>query len=370
MAVDDNNINIKECDIFDNSHNNTVDLDWNTSRLCRQVLMQIHPILNIKSCMHSHGKLVVKLDREVDIVDGILFDTGALGANYVSKRFVEQYKEYLKKDISNVNNMIQLANKENIIKVTEQANIILRFQGISKTYTYTGQFLVIDMENDFIIGLPAIVGDLYDYFVELLAAARSHQEQQYHHVHSLQRILSLDTHNALLLETGQLREPWQYPVTATAPEELLTPEPVNFSYALHFLELTHEDAVKEYEAMLDDRVSSEMKESTNVIHLLKVKGVKVFVPSNWEGINGIPPLELKWKPGLPERVKPKARPINPNIYDAARTEVNRLLGYFYRKSRSSIASPLVFAPKATKPFIRTCGDYVYINKFIETLLHT
>ena len=39
--------------------------------------------------------------------------------------------------------------------------------------------------------------------------------------------------------------------------------------------------------------------------------------------------------------------------------------YFYVESFSPIASPLVIAPKATKPFIRFCGDYVQINKYIK-----
>lgn len=181
---------IHERDVFDDSHNDN--LDWATSKLCRQILMHIHPSLNIRSCMHSDGKFVVNLgSREIDIVGGILFDTGALGANYISKRFVEKYSEYLSKDIENVENTIQLANKDNIIRVKKQANITLKFKGNNKNYTYTGKFLVIDMENDFIIGLPAIVGDLYDYFVEVLVVARSNYEQQ-DHVHSLQRILPLD----------------------------------------------------------------------------------------------------------------------------------------------------------------------------------
>ena len=38
--------------------------------------------------------------------------------------------------------------------------------------------------------------------------------------------------------------------------------------------------------------------------------------------------------------------------------------YLYAPSTSTIASPLVVAPKATAPFIRLCGDYRQINPFI------
>jgi hypothetical protein len=39
----------------------------------------------------------------------------------------------------------------------------------------------------------------------------------------------------------------------------------------------------------------------------------------------------------------------------------------YVKSDSPIASALVIAPKSTPPYQRWCGDYVWINKFIEFL---
>jgi hypothetical protein len=41
-----------------------------------------------------------------------------------------------------------------------------------------------------------------------------------------------------------------------------------------------------------------------------------------------------------------------------------MLTYFYTKSESPWASPLVIAPKVTKPFIRICGDYVTVNNYI------
>ena len=38
--------------------------------------------------------------------------------------------------------------------------------------------------------------------------------------------------------------------------------------------------------------------------------------------------------------------------------------YMYEDSDSAIAVPLVVAPKATSPFIRICGDYVWLNKYL------
>jgi len=58
--------------------------------------------------------------------------------------------------------------------------------------------------------------------------------------------------------------------------------------------------------------------------------------------------------------------VNPKLYAHAKNEFDRLMKYFYRESHSSIASCLVIAPKATAPFIRFCGDYVFINRYIVT----
>ena len=68
---------------------------------------------------------------------------------------------------------------------------------------------------------------------------------------------------------------------------------------------------------------------------------------------------------LPSLLCPAARPVRPALYAAAKQEYERLRQYFYTDSRSPIASPLVIAPKATAPFLRFCGDYREVNKYIS-----
>ena len=57
-----------------------------------------------------------------------------------------------------------------------------------------------------------------------------------------------------------------------------------------------------------------------------------------------------------------------NIW-TAKEEFDRMMKYFYVKSESPIASPLVVAPKATKQFIRICGDYRRVNKYLKMAQH-
>ncbi len=131
------------------------------------------------------------------------------------------------------------------------------------------------------------------------------------------------------------------------------------------MEMSYDQAVEEYLNLFETHVEKQFKETTNIIELLRNKGVNVFVPQNWEGIKGVPEIELVWKDGLPDIVRPKARPVNPKLYENAQKEFERLKKYMYVESSSPIASCLVIAPKATHPFIRFCGDYVFLNKYIE-----
>ena len=130
--------------------------------------------------------------------------------------------------------------------------------------------------------------------------------------------------------------------------------------------MSRDQAISQYYDLFDSHVSAEFSSQTSILDLLKTKGLQVFVPDNWNGISGVTALDIKFKDSLPERLKPKARPINPRLWENAEKEFFRMKTYFYQISRSPWASCLVVAPKATKPFIRLCGDYVEINKHLPT----
>ena len=119
-------------------------------------------------------------------------------------------------------------------------------------------------------------------------------------------------------------------------------------------------------SQFEKQVAPEMLARPKVRKILETLGLDVFVPQNWDGVNGLPDLELEFLPTFPSSSKPGARPVNPRLYEHAKKEYTRLKKYMYEKSYSAVASPLVIAPKATAPFIRFCGDYVKINKHIVT----
>ena len=150
----------------------------------------------------------------------------------------------------------------------------------------------------------------------------------------------------------KLLQPWSKEKPDEAPEELEVPDPSLFRFASSFLGKTREEAITEFEDMFEEHISHEFRAAQPVEELLmRTKGVKVFIPEKWEGIKGIDPLEIKFSENLPPRLKPKARSINPRLYEDAEKKFRRLCGYIYVPSRSPWASCLVISPKATKPFI-------------------
>jgi hypothetical protein len=299
------------------------------------------------------------IDME-DIMIKVLMDTGALCANYVSKHLVDDIRTTLLEENNIIKQRTRISLADDSKRVTSEEKVILTIQIIGKTtkQMYKGEFIVLNMgENDVIIGLPAILEELWDFFKGELEFTR-HTKRQ-----SGISLLALDMTKEY---DGELTQPWQFRSGEEAPEEQEVPLPAQFEFASSFLGKSREEAVQEYKDMFDEHIDPEFRANTSVEALLLGKGLKVFVPNNWEGIKGIEPLRIEFSPELPKVMKPRSRPINPRLYDTAYKEFKRLLGYFYEESRSPVASPLVIAPKATKPFIRFCGDYSPINKYIPT----
>ena len=179
-------------------------------------------------------------------------------------------------------------------------------------------------------------------------------------------------HNALssLLtqpSSGDILPPWSQPIDQIAPEESETPDPTSFpDDILMLLTVSKDEARHEYNKDLETHVMPEMSAAHPNIYRLLTSDLAydVFVPQTWTGIH-MSPYHLTTKPGLPEFLKAHTRPIRDMLYQHAKAEFDRMKTYFYVKSNSPIACPLVVAPKATPPFIRLCGDYRPINPFIS-----
>lgn len=274
----------------------------------------------------------------------VLFDTGAYGDNFISEAFYEEHEAAFSKLTRSKITGVTVASGEKIGINKELRLNIMFTDSKGGEHCISTTFLVLrGLPVTIIIGINDIVKKLLPLFFDMIQTAADRTN----------------------LAISNLQEPWTGELFSASPEEENTEDPCSFSHALHFMEMTQEEAQKEYIAQFEEHVDPNFLEYAGVRKLLETIGLQVFVPANWNGISGIDELEFTWKESLPDTLKPKTRPVNPRLFQHAKMEFQRLLGYFYRLSTSPIASCLVIAPKATKPFIRFCGDYVEINRHIE-----
>ena len=302
-----------------------------------------------------HREATINTDVGPLEISGVLFDTGALSASYLSQSFYDLHREQLEPYTTGVRGFVKLAAKKTVVPISLCALLTVTFIDTNNNaYTARVQFYILpESNNNMVVGLPAIIMYFGTLFIDMLQSAV--EEYRGEPSHNLTNI------------THDLVQPWQHAAEGEAPEEAAEPHPCIFTDVLNFLEITPEAAREEYFAQMDTHVSVAFRNAVPVIDYLRSpQAVRAFIPTNWEGIKKIPPLEFKFKPTLPERLKFKARPINPKLFPQVEAEVSRLVatGYF-KPSRSPIACCMVVAPKATAPFIRICVDYRPVNLHIE-----
>ena len=322
--------------------------------MIQNMFLNAMPEVSMFSVIHRQGQ--INLPDKTIPIDKALFDTGALHGSYISRKFISLHQDELQHMLQPCHGVIKLADSKTTASIDHVIDLPVLFVGDDyREHCGIVRFYVFEtMDNDVIIGLPAIV----KYFSPLL-------KQMIDNAVDMEVNPSLSSQAVDAISSAP-QYPWTHSIEEDAPEDIATDLPSSFPYALHYMEMTSEEALKEYLALIPSHVDEAFRQSTKIVQLLESKGAKVFVPQNWDGIKGFEPLQLKWREGMPSLMKPRARPINPKLYQHAHKEFQRLLKYFYIPSDSPIASCLVIAPKATSPFIRFCGDYVAINKFIIT----
>ena len=302
------------------------------------------------------------IDTLVDAitVPKVLFDTGALHASYIDKAFVDMHRDKLQHALSNCRAVARLADGTTTVSVDEVCKTTITvIDSKGQKHTATIPLLVLPSSTtDVIVGLPHILAAFGDLFRDMIDVAITEAE-------GIATTLDILEATADYKDIPPEPPPWTYGTELEAIEEIEVDLPSSFPWQLHYMEMPYEEALQEYFALFEEHINSEFVAQTDIINLLRTKGARVFVPNNWEGINGVDPIELNWKSDLPERMKPPARPVNPRLFAHSEKEYRRLYQYMYCDSTSPIASPLVIAPKATKPFIRFCGDYRQVNMYIH-----
>jgi hypothetical protein len=112
------------------------------------------------------------------------------------------------------------------------------------------------------------------------------------------------------LAHGKLTSPWSIAPLETPQEELETEEVGLFKELEDLRDLPYQQQLQEYLDMLPRQVDPALAAATPIMEYLKTEvAYKVFVynPNEWTGINGIDPVELKFREDMPERMPSKAR---------------------------------------------------------------
>lgn len=295
-----------------------------------------------KLYMRVYGE--VSLDGNAHTQVRVLLDTGASHSSYISKAFLEEHMDQLGKFNDEAKHeYVILGDSKTKLKVHGYVTVLLRLQHNSEsTEAHMVKMGIIEhTSNDVVLGLPDIARSFPTFFLQEFGRC-------------VEGFSSIE----------ELLDPFPDVPIQTAPEEEDTYVPCSFTESLNFLEKSYEESIQEFRQCIDKQVNPEFMKRTKVKEMLEDWGFKAFVPSNWEGIKGIEPLELEWRSDMPDHIDSVSRYINPKLMDQATKEFERMKGYFYEPSTSPITSPLVIAPKATSPFIRLCGDYREPNKYV------
>jgi hypothetical protein len=168
--------------------------------------------------------------------------------------------------------------------------------------------------------------------------------------------------NGDILDSKVLEVNWKDQLVCE--EELMIPQPLDFNFNFNFLEVSRSEALQDFLESLPSHVNPDFSRQTEILDLLRGFN-DVFVPESWEGIQGIEPVSLDFDVDMPKRIKPSPRRIPASIFEASKKEFQRMCSYFYRPSTSPVSSPMVVAPKSTQPFVRICGDYRVVNKYLR-----
>lgn len=313
--------------------------------------------------MHRAGWLTTPAG-DILRVTCALFDSGSSSEdNYMSTAYYQQNRKYLKNYFMDSESRVMVANG---VSVPLRGHVVLDLtfpdDDGNRFCAERIKFRVLDGNSkDLIIGIPTIAKYFRELFLDMVlrippdnfGASMSSDGKHINYTYTPSGMPTV--------------YPWSEPIILDTPEEDMVPEPCSFSWAVHYMEMSVEDAKQEYLNNFATRVAPEFAAATSVNSMLTTLGLDVFVPTNWKGVSGpgLRPIHIKFREDMPRRIKPATRNIPPRLREVTLRELERMCQYFYEDSNSPISSPLTVAPKATNPGIRICGDYRVPNLYID-----
>ena len=339
------------------------------------MLTAIAPTTAGMSAMHRKG-MIHNPVGDIHIPE-ILVDSGAIHSSYISQSFVDLHLSYFGPRLKPCKHSVRLGDGKTSLRLTHTVLVpvsIIDSNGLEHTCEIECSVMAMTTTS-MIIGLPDIVTGFFTLFLDMLRQAHAGVPRLNQGVFQSKDPLSSSPDINAVSQSAVSASPYDPFEGATDPwksrddvaiEDDGIPIPCSYTGPLNYMEQSREEAIAEYFSQFEDHISPEfLAAKPEILTLLQSQmAQEVFNPVDWTGILGIDDLDFDVSPDMPKFHKPPARPVNARLMEHATKEAERLLMYFWVLSTSSIASPLVIAPKATKPFIRLCGDYRWVNQFL------
>ena len=254
--------------------------------LLDSVFTVLSTVYGVRPASLREGEFCV--NNEIAKMFNVLFDSGALHHSYINSEIVEEHRTAWESKVRPFETFVKLADQSTIVKSKEIIRGVLSFVSDGGA-TFQGEVdaIVWKMQGlDFILGLPDIVRNFITLFFLML--------KQY----QLEMVASATETSAML--PGEVRL-WSNEEDHEAPEEAQCPMPVAFEPVLNFMEMSYDESLKEYFNQLGDHVGDHLKDCKELWGILKSElALARFVPEEWKGLMGIPPLDLQWIETFPD----------------------------------------------------------------------
>ena len=328
----------------------------------------------------AHTNITIN-DTVLQRVEGLM-DTGAKSQSYADKTWVDRHRSILQPFSSPVNLLVTMADGVTIHPVQEALQLSISITAPDNSvYTAEISFLVFPMggEIDLVVGLPDIIINFRPLLGQLLDEGyrklRDDPDAYGKRLRLPQRQLDSGALScASSRERGslarmwtheELRYPWHKSTLEPVPEEDLITEPDSAADISARLDTPYQEAVAEYERQIEELVPAAYKAAnpTWKEQLMQQKVVNVYVHTDWTGLR-IPPIEFDWAKDTPEYLACYQPKVVESMRQNIDAEIDRQLKYMYTPSTSRVCSPPVYTPKDRHPWVRICGNFSKINKFI------
>ena len=323
----------------------------------------IRKYMTIDATIHAAG------DEKVQIHNALLLDSGSLDAGYVSTELLAEHPNVALKQENN-HSRVLFAGSGSEGKCNKRILLDIELEYLDgRRLRFKSWYGVIDITMKVILGLPQLCllppeffTERYTEAVRLLCKDSASRPLHKRRAYEVDPREELKATSEIDYVEGELYEPWSERIPE-APEETFGDDQLNF------MEVEPSAALEQYMADLEkykdlpppkpgeERMAplGLFSNHEGFLQYMRETGHKVFVPQNWDGIKGVPEIDLKFDDTLPKSHYARGRPPPKQYEENARKGIKRLLQYMYVRSNAPHMSDNHWALKATEPFVRLTG---------------